>query len=175
MRQEKKVNDEVKIRISGLSNGLHEHRFVHESSAIGLSENFLKPVEIDVQIDKTANQVYLKSEIRTSGSFQCDRCLDEFEQPISTSYQVFYVYNDVDGGKVSHDEIQIIRPDTVYLNLTEDIRQTVLLAVPLKLLCSEECKGLCSSCGTNWNHQTCECQEEIKDSRWQGLKDLLNN
>ena len=175
MRQEKKVNDAVKIRISGLSNGLHEFHLIHEPIAIGLVESFLKPVEIDAQIDKTANQVYLKAEIRTSGNFQCDRCLDEFEQPISTSYQVFYVYNDVDGGKASPDEFQIIRPDTVYINLTEDIRQTVLLSVPLKLLCSEECKGLCSRCGTNWNHQTCECHEEIKDSRLQRLKDLLNN
>jgi len=175
MGQVKKVNDEVKIRISGLSNGLHEYNFIHESPAIGLDGNFLKQVEIDARIDKTANQIYLKTNIKTSGLFQCDRCLDEFEQPISASYQIFYLYNDVESEKASPDELQIISPDTVYLNLTEDIRQTVLLSVPLKLLCAEDCKGLCRMCGTNWNHRSCECHEDVDDPRWQGLKDLLNN
>jgi uncharacterized protein len=167
--------DEVKIRISGLSNGIHKFQFLQAPSDFGLDGNFPKEIEVDAHLDKTAHQILLKIHVKTSGLFQCDRCLDEFEQRISASFQVVYLYNDAEHRKDSSNEIQVISPDTVALNLTEDIRQMILLSVPLKLLCSEECKGLCSRCGTNLNQRLCDCKEDINDPRWQDLKDLLNN
>ncbi len=175
MGQVKKVNDAAKIRVSGLSIGIHEFHFVYDSSVLGLDGNFPKQVEVDAILDKTAHQILLKVNLRTSGRFQCDRCLDEFEQPILTSYQILYLYHGTETARIVQDELQIIGPDTVEINLTEDIRQTILLSVPLKLLCSEDCKGLCPRCGANWNLRLCNCKEDVGDPRLQGLKDLLNN
>lgn len=170
-----KQSDEIKIRISQLSNGLHEYHFSAIPPDIGLGENFKHPVEIDATLDKASRQLYLKAEIRCSGQFQCDRCIEEFEQNIESRLNMFYVYDSLDTGSLSPEEVQVISPDTVYLDLTDDVRQTIMLNVPLKLLCKTDCKGLCPKCGTNWNQTTCKCKNETQDSRWEGLKDLIKN
>jgi len=168
-------NGAVRIRISQPSTGLHEYHLTSYPSDIGLESNFKKMVDIKVALDKTPRQIFLKAHIHSSGVFTCDRCVDEFEQHIENSYTMFYVYHDLDPGKYDAHEVQVISPDTAYIDLTEDIRQTIMLAVPLKLLCREECKGLCPRCGTNLNHEMCSCQVETENSHWQDLKDLLNN
>lgn len=170
-----KQSDEIKIRISSLSSGLHEYHFSVKPSDLGLGENFTQQVEIDAVLDKEPRQMYLKTDVRCSGLFQCDRCVEEFEQKVSNHVNMFYVYDEIETGKYPPDEVQVLSPDTVHLDLTDDIRQIVTLAVPLKLLCKDDCKGLCPRCGTNWNRATCTCQDEIKDSRWEGLKNLIKN
>lgn len=173
MERRNSLNGEIRIRISGLSNGLHEYHFSVTPSDIELDEHFPSSVEVDAHLDKASRQLYLKTAIRTTGSFECDRCLDPFEQQLSTRYTMFYIYDELESGKFPEDEVQIINPDTVCLELAEDVRQFVLLSVPLKLLCKEDCKGLCSNCGTNWNHGPCDCKREIIDSRWSGLQNLM--
>lgn len=173
MAHSKNNHAEINIRISGLSNGLHEYHFSAEPSLIGLDENFRETVEVNAQLEKTSRQIYIKADIETPGHFQCDRCLDEFKIPIKATYNMCYMYNKQETGKFSSEEIQIISPDAVSIDLTEDVRQIIMLSIPLKLLCSEICKGLCHHCGTNMNRELCDCKEEVGDPRWQGLHDLL--
>lgn len=165
----------MKIRISQLSSGLHEYHFSSKPSDVGLEENFQKDVNVDVVLDKTQRQIFLKVDIHTSGHFPCDRCLEDFVQPIVSYYNMLYVMDAQDADKNPVDEIQIISPETTYIELTEDVRQIVILSIPLKLICKDECKGLCSQCGANWNYKSCMCHEEVTDSRWEPLKNLLNN
>ena len=57
--------------------------------------------------------------------------------------------------------------------LLEDVlREQVLLALPLKAICRDDCRGLCPHCGRNLNHEQCTCAEPIEDPRWSALKDL---
>jgi uncharacterized protein len=166
------MNDTMKIRISQLPLGVHEYHFTSTPVKLGLENNFSSPVEIDVNIDKTPRQLFLRVSVTTSGTFQCDRCIEEFSLPLKNQYSVFYVYEAIDSGKDQADEVRVITADTVYIDLTKDVSEIALLAVPLKLLCTEECKGLCPRCGTNWNRSACNCKEEWVDSRWQGLEGL---
>ncbi|HEV8538501.1 MAG TPA: DUF177 domain-containing protein [Bacteroidota bacterium] len=172
--EQRKPLDDLKIRISGLSNGLHEYRFCSDPSEVGLGENFTVPVEVDAVLDKTATQLYLIASIRTSGLFSCDRCVEKFAQSIAGSYAVFYVYNEPEPGKHDLEEVQLISTDTVHLDLWEDVRQMTMLSVPLKLLCREDCKGLCPQCGTNWNERPCTCKDGYGDPRWERLQSLLH-
>ncbi len=155
--------DLLKIRISGLSNGLHEYHFSSDPSDIGLGSNFTAPVEVNAALDKSSRQMYLKASVQTSGLFACDRCVEEFEQLLEGSYSMLYVYNEYELGNREPAEVQVINPDAVYIDLTEDVRQMTLLSVPLKLLCKEDCKGLCPQCGTNKNIRTCACSEDHAD------------
>ena len=170
-----KHKDEIKIRVSQLSNGLHEYHFSAVPSGIGLGENFTKPVLVDIVLDKESRQLYVKADVRSSGIFLCDRCVEQFEQSVSNHLNMFYVYDELESGKYPPDEVQVINHDTTYLDLTDDIRQMVTLSVPFKLLCKDDCKGLCPKCGINWNHATCNCKDETADSRWEGLKKLISN
>ena len=166
---------EMRIRISQLSNGIHEYRFTPEPSEIGLESNFGGSVAVDAVLDKTPRQIYLKADVRTTGLFQCDRCLEEFELPISGGFKTLYVYDELVAARDPGEDVQVITLDTVYLDLAEDVRQMVMLSVPLKLLCKTDCKGLCPHCGTDRNTKACSCKDEEIDARWEDLRKLIKN
>ena len=174
MTGEKHTGNELKIRISGLSNGLHEYDFSVDPSAIGLEQKFSAPVEIHARLDKVTRQMFLRTAIRTNAQFQCDRCLDEFNQTVSAEYAMFYVYDETDAAKYADDEVTVLKPDQVFIDTAEDVRQVIMLSVPLKLLCREACKGLCPHCGVNRNNVTCTCVQEAADPRWEKLQGLLD-
>jgi uncharacterized protein len=66
-------------------------------------------------------------------------------------------------------------PGQTVIDMADDVRQTVLLAVPLKNVCREDCRGLCPQCGRNLNDGACDCKETRVDGRWDKLKELQNN
>ncbi len=174
LRQVEIEKASLKIRISGLSNGLHDYNFLVEPSLIGLNGNFHSPVGVQAHLDKSARQIFLRAEIQTSGQFECDRCLDEFQLPLNAALTVVYLYDKDEAAKYAEEDIQILTPDTVYIDPTEDVRQVIILSVPLKLLCREECKGLCPRCGANLNHATCTCVQDSSDPRWNSLRGLID-
>ena len=108
----------------------------------------------------------------------CNRCLKEFEQPMHVTFaEQFYPTVDVVSGlplpPIDEEEIFLI--DAHHLvDLTEAVRQNVLLALPMVTLCREDCKGLCPQCGHDLNLGPCECQPEV-DARFSVLEKLLQN
>ncbi len=169
----KREPNEIKIRISGLSNGIHEYHFEVQPADLLLPEEFNSPVKIDVELDKETRQIFLKARVAASGLFVCDRCLDQFTQKIASQFSLFYVFSELDSGKFPADDVRVISPDTMYIDITDDTRQSILLTVPLKLLCREDCKGLCPHCGMNWNLKSCDChQGDEIDTRWERLKKI---
>ncbi len=167
---------EFRINISNLSEGIHEHIFEAEPSKIGLNEQFGRMVRIKVRLNKSLGQIRLEANISAEGTFVCDRCLDNFIWQIDKNYSMFYIVGDrstVDLKK--EEEIQVLSADTNYIDLDEDVRQYILLAIPQKLLCREECLGICPTCGVNRNNETCTCNAQVTDSRWDELKKLSHH
>jgi uncharacterized protein len=167
--------EKINIRISGLSNGEHEYHFSVPPADLTLPEEFDSPVTVDAVLDKSARQMYLRASIAASGTFTCDRCLERFARAVTSQIALFYVYSELDAGSFPADDVRIISPDTMYIDITDDVRQSILLAVPLKMVCTDECKGLCPHCGTNWNTASCNCREtsEESDPRWDRLKNII--
>ena len=108
----------------------------------------------------------------------CNRCLKEFEQPMHVTFaEQFYPTVDVVSGLPLPpiDEEEIFPIDDHHLvDLTEAVRQNVLLALPMVTLCREDCKGLCPQCGHDLNLGPCECKPEV-DTRFSVLEKLLQN
>jgi len=108
----------------------------------------------------------------------CTRCLKEFEQPMHVDFaEQFNPTVDVLTGLPMPpiDEEEIFPIDEHHLvDLTEAIRQNVLLALPMVTLCREDCKGLCPQCGHDLNLGPCECQPEV-DTRMSVLAKLLQD
>jgi uncharacterized protein len=165
----------MKIRIGGLSEGVHQYRFQAPASAIGLDAPFQGEVTVDASLDKSGTQFLLRAEVGALGRFVCDRCTGEFELPISTSYQMYYVMDGSEQVDIDPTELQVIPPGSNSIDIADDVRQVVLLAVPLKLLCSERCEGLCPYCGKNKNVERCACTASEADSRWEILRDLRSD
>ncbi len=154
----------MKINISNLSEGIHDYQFDEPSSEIGLDERFSNAVSVQVKLEKRRRQLFLTGHIETSGKFVCDRCLDNFDRRFSLDYRMAYVYDESDAGEVDRDEITVLKMSTNVINIDEDVKEYVLLAIPLKLLCKEDCAGLCGKCGENLNHASCNCPKEETDS-----------
>ena len=60
------------------------------------------------------------------------------------------------------------------IDITKDVRDYALLAIPMKKLCKEDCKGLCVNCGKNLNEGDCNCSKDMIDPRWLPLQELKN-
>lgn len=169
----KHKQSELKIRISQLSEGIHHYQFTSTPIQLGLEENFKDDVEITAELDKSVRQLYLKTQIFTKAGFRCDRCNDEFFQPIRASYGICYALDETASNESVDDELRLIHPGTPYIELTDDVRQMIMLTIPMKITCFEGCKGLCPHCGINRNLTICDCKEEHEDSRWDELRKLI--
>ena len=167
---------EFRINISKLSEGIHEYHFETKPSNIGLDERFSDIINIDAKLDKSVRQILLQVEIQTEGSFFCDRCLENFHQELKTAYSMIYIQGARSTVNLNKgEEIQILDTDMNHIDLDDDVRQYILLTIPQKLLCKEDCQGFCTTCGVNKNIESCTCGAKETDSRWDELKKLSHN
>lgn len=165
----------MKIKVSHLKDG---HHFIStyetpEELALANDARFTEAAEVRVDLEKRSRALYFKLAININGRFACDRCLDEFIMPLEGECRLIYssdkAFADLD------EDVRYITPDLPDIDLTADLREIILLAVPLKLLCRTECKGLCPSCGTNLNLEQCSCQAATLDPRWEKLRKIFEN
>ena len=159
----------MKIQVGGLADGIYNYRLATDSASLELDERFTDQVVVAATIEKSGTQVFLAAEVVAKASFECDRCLAPFLSPLRSSYRMYYMTEGSSDSNIDSLELQIVPPGFSVIDLHDDVRQTVLLSVPFKLLCSERCKGLCPHCGTNWNLGTCNCEEQAVDPRWEQL------
>lgn len=111
-------------------------------------------------------------------NLDCGRCLEKYTATIHIppTEREFYLKKPQDLS--DQEDIYLIDPKKLTLDLREMLRQEILLHFPLIPLCSNHCKGLCSQCGQNLNLSACKCQASISTSGdthkpLQHLKDLL--
>jgi uncharacterized protein len=165
----------LKIRVSGLSAGSHEYSLTVPPSELLLEDNFDSPVTVGVRLEKSLRQIVVRADISATGAFNCDRCLTGFRQDLSAEYAMVYTFDELDAEAYPPEEVRVVHRDVSTIDLTDDVREMILLSVPLKLLCREDCRGLCSSCGADLNTTTCGCHEETTNLPWQGLEKLLKH
>ncbi len=167
----------LRVNISKLSEGTHHHSLSTEPADIGLDKRFTRPVQVNAVLEKSNRQLLVKADSQTRGSFVCDRCLEEFERNVESHYSILYVQGQAvpSDAEETEEEVQYLPVDANMIDLGEDVRQYLLLSLPLKTLCREDCAGLCPICGTNKNKVKCSCTVAQTDPRWADLKRLLDN
>lgn len=100
----------------------------------------------------------------------CDRCMSEFETPIHAPLYCQFTSNDE---KIDEEE-GIKRVSKSSIDLSEDILQAIVMDLPMKALCQEDCKGMCKKCGMDLNKGTCSCDRSDIDPRLEQLKDIFS-
>ncbi len=162
----------MKINISNLSQGTHDYELSKSATDLGLAEDFLGDVTARVMLEKSSRQILLRAHIAANAVFHCDRCLEEFRKEITPTLQTLYVWNAADEPGKEDEEVRALPPDANMIDISADVREIVVLNVPLKLLCKEECAGLCQHCGKNLNNAAngeCDCAPNEIDPRWNKL------
>ncbi|HCA80502.1 MAG TPA: hypothetical protein DEP53_12295 [Bacteroidetes bacterium] len=164
----------LRINISGLPEGTHQRSLQATAEEVGLDSRFTKDVQIEATLEKTSRQLLLQVETKTGGVFTCDRCLEDFEADHSSTYQVVYVPDTPPPG-ADVEEVQVLSSEANTIDIGEDVRQFAILSLPQKMLCREDCAGLCPSCGTNLNKDSCQCEKVQIDTPLSGLQKFLKN
>ena len=120
-------------------------------------------------VSKNEDKLHIQGETSVSLLIPCDRCLDDVEMhfPIHIDYQ----WNPDGIGDV--DEITFM--DGCILVVDKLIMDEIVVALPTKVLCKEDCKGLCSVCGQNLNHGSCDCDRQVGDPRMAAIQDIFRN
>ena len=120
--------------------------------------------------------IRLKGKLETELEVACARCLEPVDLPVQRSFDLLYRPFGTDAGRkelsVTDAEAEIGYYTGEGLLLEDALREQVLLAVPLKSLCRENCKGLCPHCGKNLNEDACSCADDLEDPRWGALKEI---
>lgn len=122
----------------------------------------------------------LQGTVRAMLELDCSRCLEPFELPVVADVELSYVPQTAAVAQAPDVELGEDDLTTAYyhdhvLDLGEMIREQLTLALPMRPLCAEDCKGLCPQCGTNLNRGTCSCDVRWEDPRLAGLRSLLEN
>ncbi len=106
----------------------------------------------------------------------CDRCLDPARFDVEVSLGILFkpATEDADEEEVELEEgeTEVAFYDRDGVLLENVLREQIVLALPIKLVCKPDCLGLCPVCGENWNHRECACERKPVDLRWSALKDL---
>lgn len=161
--------EEVQPEVIDLGADVHQRGALHTQGRAEL-------IEEHHGRKKTLDDIHVAGDFSASLELSCARCLEPVVRQVTKSFDLLYRPQGADAGQ---EEISVTQAeaDIGYytgdgLALEDVLREQVLLAVPLKVVCSEECNGLCPHCGQNLNQGPCSCPEPIADNRWSALKDL---
>jgi uncharacterized protein len=132
-----------------------------------------------VKITRLSKDLLVQGTVTGDVELECSRCLDKFSLPVEAGLEEKYQPSvDVETGRpVKREAFE--EDDSAFgvspnheMDLTEPIRQALLVALPLKPLCREDCAGLCPQCGANLNEGPCGCEPDTEDDRWAALREL---
>jgi uncharacterized protein len=166
------------ILIKGLSSGGHSQTCQESADALGFDEEqhrFAKPIRAQFKLQKVGQQIVCRGLVSSTVELECSRCLTPVEKDISEEMTLLLSFSPAESGETAEGELKIIPPGADRVDVTEEVRQTVLLAMPVKPLCSAQCQGLCPRCGADLNQEGCNCARQEGDPRWRSLQKLLSN
>jgi uncharacterized protein len=163
----------MKISIQNLKQGLTSFSeeikpdFVSGDLIDYYPDNFF----VDVLLDKIDHDFMVKVKLKSKAHYVCDRCLEGFDTDIELHQDQLYKTGPFD---IEKDRDIIPLPaDLTEIDLTDFLNEAVLVNHPIKMLCKEDCKGICPGCGVNLNENECICNKASGDPRWDELRKLI--
>ena len=135
----------------------------------GVSHPVTEPVVAEGTVRNTAGVLMMSGSVRTTIHGICDRCADHFDREVNLPIEVILV----EELSIEENEDEWVFPlEGDSADLDDIVRTVFVLNLDSKLLCKEDCAGLCCRCGKNLNAGPCNCQKEL-DPRFAALKQLL--
>src|SRR5687768_6192322 len=134
------------------------------------------PAAVNGKIRLAGNEVFVNGHIDTRAQVECDRCLQPVQLPVNADFALEYIsgseYESSEVVELTEEQMSVSVFDRQAIDVDEIVKEQVLLAVPTRMLCREDCKGICPECGTDRNTGECKCVTKEIDPRWAALKNL---
>jgi len=138
------------------------------------------PVHLTMDVEKAGGDAFrVTGRATTRLAMQCGRCLEDIELPIDAGFELRYVPQaensaDEPEREIAEDDLTTAFYREGAIDVIEMLREQFVLALPMKPLCAQACRGLCPACGENLNRTECACSPIWEDPRLAPLKGLLN-
>ncbi len=154
----------IAIRLAGLSPGTHEFGFTCQAGEFNdsaLTEaGFSNGISVHAVMERSEDEITVSLETVAKAALSCDLCLAPVERDLRGSYRIYYIYEQAPG-QDADEEYRLIDRNTVSIDLTEDVRETLLLSVPMKVTCTDN-----PDCHL-YRQERPEGTDSKPDSQWQ--------
>jgi uncharacterized protein len=153
---------------AGAARDYHIDAAAEEFSGLLEDGRPVAPLRGDLRLMRTPRSIFVRGDLATTIAVECSRCLTEAETPVALDVEAeFFPEVDVTTGHAlptpEDDDLAFTIDPNHELDLQEVVRQNLLLALPMRSLCSEACLGLCPQCGQNLNDGPCEHEGQPPD------------
>lgn len=172
----------MKIRVDDLEGKTvelsSEESLSHYPSLLSLEETgecrFHAPLQVHLYVAREYDHVRVSGRVTTALDLCCSRCLSEFSMTIDSPFTIFYLK---DEGLGQDEDMELSEEDLVTatyegdeIDFTNEISEQIILAIPLKPLCRDDCKGICPDCGADLNVGQCSCKRGDFNLKLEALK-----
>jgi uncharacterized protein len=172
----------MRIELEKLDGGRGDFAHIYQPEELNPVDervSLAQPAEVKGTVRRTGEGVFVNGHVETRAQLECDRCLKPLELPVSADFALDYitgaVYESGSTAALSEEELSVSVFDGESIDLDEIVKEQVLLAVPARTLCREDCKGFCPDCGIDLNTGQCNCAADEVDPRWAALKSFKNS
>jgi len=167
----------MRIELENLEDGRGSFAHTYQPEELNLVDERVRvaePIVVDGRVRSSGSEIQVSGRVETKVNVECDRCLKTIEMPVSAGFKLQYIsgqdYESSHAAELTSDEMNLSVFDGEAIDIDEIVREQILLSVPDRALCDENCRGICSICGTNLNSGSCECTSPQVDPRWEALK-----
>ncbi len=171
----------MRIELSQLEDGKTEFENVYEPDALALEDEQVTlcgPTSVKGKVRLSGVEAIVKGHLDSCIEVNCDRCLRPIKLPVAADFDLEYISgNDYEANRnleLTEDLMSISIFDGDSIDVDEIVKEQLLLAVPTRSLCKDDCKGFCPTCGADKNAGECSCETSEVDPRWAALKDLMS-
>lgn len=165
----------MKVQISDIISGKDRSKkidYTFELPQIDFEGDIIKSIgscEVKGKISADGDVLILIAKIKVDLEMICSKCLDTFIYPIDIDIEERFTTN----SKSQDDEAIVVIDDV--LDIMEIVETSIISTLPMKRNCKDDCRGLCQECGCNLNYDTCSCNKEDVDIRFESLRGLFDN
>lgn len=140
---------------------------IWEGTAVALAG----PLAVDLTARSVGEGVFVRGSVRGRLRLPCRRCLAETEVELDETVDFLFDELEEEGDDMGGEVYPLpVRGDE--LDLTDALREQVLLRVPQYVVCRDECRGLCPRCGADLNQAPCDCAPQEEESPWEALRKI---
>ncbi len=125
------------------------------------------PCHVEVEYRQGQGTIRLHGTVAVAMVTQCHRCLDPVRQDLAGDFELLVRRGE--HAAEEGDDVVTLPLHQYDVDLEPYVHEAVVLATPMIVLCRDDCRGLCPTCGVNWNRETCACRPE-GDPRWGALR-----
>jgi uncharacterized protein len=139
----------------------------------------IRPLNVDLEIQKRPDHIHVQGTLRGTLQVACHRCLKSFPWSLEEQIQVFLVEEDKlepsEEIELEARELDYEFFDGVIIEIDQLVVEQIFLTLPVKILCSESCRGLCPRCGENLNEELCRCEKDSGYTPFSALKAIRSH